>query len=420
MPDVQLSKFVEINPPCRNIDLDVEDEVSFIPMSDVTESGRWINNQSRRYGEVSSGYTYFEEGDILFAKITPCLENGKGCLARNLINDVGFASTEFHVLRAKDNADPEFIYQWSIHKSLRRKAEAAMIGSAGQQRVPASFLESFKIPDIPRKEQKTIAKILSTVDYAIEHTETLIAKQQLIKIGIMRDLLTHGIDEHGNLRSEKTHKFKDSPLGRIPWEWKIVVGADCFTLRAGVEIEGARQSQEGDSLYLKVDDLNLPENLDGILVSQNTFDCPATLTARLLQTGTIVFPKRGAAVHLNRVALLRKRATLDPNLMGLCTKPGISPDFFRSVLLHRNLGTICDDSGIPQINNKHLYPLIFTTPDIDEQNRIVNCVHKSENFLRKHHMQLLKLRSLKSALMKDLLAKNPELDIMGCAEIGDL
>lgn len=143
----------------------------------------------------------------------------------------------------------------------------------------------------------------------------------------MQDLLTRGIDKYGTLRSDKTHKFKDSPLGRIPWEWKTGIGADCFTLRSGVEIEGARQSQEGDSLYLKVDDLNLPENLDGILVSQNTFDCPATLTARLLQTGTIVFPKRGAAIHLNRVALLRKRATLDPNLMGLCTKPGILPDF---------------------------------------------------------------------------------------------
>lgn len=63
---------------------------------------------------------------------------------------------------------------------------------------------------------------------------------------------------------------------------------------------------------------------------------------------------------------------------------------------------------------------MFAIPDIDEQNRIVNCVHKSENLLCKHHVQLLKLRSLKSALMKDLLTKNPELDIMGCAEIGDL
>ena len=256
-----------------------------------------------------------------------------------------------------------------------------------------------------RREQKKIAEIISTVDKATEQTAALIAKQQRVKAGMMQDLLTRVIDEHGNLRSEKIHKFQDSPLGRIPLEWKTGIGTDCFTLRAGLEIEGVRSSQEGDSLYLKVDDLNLPENFNGILVSQSTFDCPATLTARLLQIGTIVFPKRGAAIHLNRVALLRKRATLDPNLMGLCTKPGISPDFFRLVLLHRNLGAICDNSGIPQINNKHLYPLTFAIPDIDEQNRIANRVHNSEDLLRKNHLQLLKLHSLKSALMKDLFTK---------------
>ena len=70
-----------------------------------------------------------------------------------------------------------------------------------------------------KPEQTKIAEILSTVDRAIEQTEALIAKQQRIKTGLMQDLLTRGIDEHGNLRSEQTHKFKDSPLGRIPVEW---------------------------------------------------------------------------------------------------------------------------------------------------------------------------------------------------------
>ena len=73
----------------------------------------------------------------------------------------------------------------------------------------------------PKPEQTKIAEILSTVDRAIEQTEALIAKQQRIKTGLMQDLLTRGIDEHGNLRSEQTHQFKDSPLGRIPVEWEV-------------------------------------------------------------------------------------------------------------------------------------------------------------------------------------------------------
>ena len=291
--------------------------------------------------------------------------------------------------------------------NLEFRYEELRSRSAGEGRAGLSkrILEQIPVSLPPISHQLKIAEFLSTIDRAIAQTKALIAKTEAIKTGMMQDLLTRGIDEQGSLRSEKYHKFKDSPLGRIPLEWKTGIGTDCFTLRAGLEIEGVRSSQEGDSLYLKVDDLNLPENLNGILVSQSTFDCSTTLTARLLQIGTIVFPKRGAAIHLNRVALLRKRATLDPNLMGLCTKPGISPDFFRLVLLHRNLGAICDNSGIPQINNKHLYPLTFAIPDIDEQNRIANRVHNSEDLLRKNHLQLLKLHSLKNALMKDLFTK---------------
>ena len=193
MPDIQLNELVEINPLRPKIDLNPMDEVSFIPMSDVSESGRWINHQSRRFGDVSRSYTYFEEGDVLFAKITPCMENGKGCYPRNLVNGIGFASTEFHVIRAKENADASFLYQWSIYKPLRLKASATMIGSAGQQRVPTSFLESFKVPAIAKQEQIKIAEILSTVDQAIDQTESLVAKQQRIKTGLMQDLLTRGI-----------------------------------------------------------------------------------------------------------------------------------------------------------------------------------------------------------------------------------
>ena len=98
----------------------------------------------------------------------------------------------------------------------------------------ADFVQSGAVPSInqsqisgiqidlpPKPEQTKIAEILSTVDWAIEQTEALIAKQQRIKTGLMQDLLTRGIDEHGNLRSEQTHQFKDSPLGRIPVEWEV-------------------------------------------------------------------------------------------------------------------------------------------------------------------------------------------------------
>ena len=98
-----------------------------------------------------------------------------------------------------------------------------------------------------RAEQTKIAEILSTVDRAIEQTEALIAKQQRIKTGLMQDLLTRGIDEHGNLRSEKTHKFKNSPLGRIPVEW------DVQPVRMLVEVIDATWSPTANSDVLTSD-----------------------------------------------------------------------------------------------------------------------------------------------------------------------
>ena len=86
---------------------------------------------------------------------------------------------------------------------------------------PSVIRHLYSLPSIPEPEQHKIAEILSIVDQAIEQTEALIAKQQRIKTGLMQDLLTRGIDEHGNLRSEQTHQFKDSPLGRIPVEWDV-------------------------------------------------------------------------------------------------------------------------------------------------------------------------------------------------------
>jgi type I restriction enzyme S subunit len=100
-------------------------------MADVSESGQWTNHQVRRLSEIRNGYTPFQEGDLLFAKITACMENGKGAHAVGLANGIGFGATEFHVLRAKPDADARFIYHWLQSAPLRRKAEAMMTSSAG-------------------------------------------------------------------------------------------------------------------------------------------------------------------------------------------------------------------------------------------------------------------------------------------------
>ena len=111
----------------------------------------------RAMGEVRKGYTPFTDGDILWAKITPCMQNGKSCIVEGLPNGVGFGSTEFHVLRvAVPGISKEFVREFISQSAVRRAAAGTFSGSAGQQRVPADFLANLPLPDIPVEQQREI------------------------------------------------------------------------------------------------------------------------------------------------------------------------------------------------------------------------------------------------------------------------
>lgn len=142
----------EINPRIPSQDLPDDLEVSFVPMAEVNENqGQITSCQIKELAEVKKGFTPFLENDVLFAKITPCMENGKAAIARGLSNGFGYGSTEFHVLRAGDLVTPEWIYGLIRLDIFRNIAKGNFIGSVGQQRVPTDFLRSFRVP-LPPKE----------------------------------------------------------------------------------------------------------------------------------------------------------------------------------------------------------------------------------------------------------------------------
>ncbi len=141
-------------------------------------SGRIVAPMERQVKEVEKGYTYFADGDVLFAKITPCMENGKCAVASGLRNAVGFGSTEFHVIRTREEVSPEWVYYFMRQEAVRQEAKRHMTGSAGQQRVPADFVAQVEIPLPPLPEQQRIAGILSRADrlrrlrrYALEMSD---------------------------------------------------------------------------------------------------------------------------------------------------------------------------------------------------------------------------------------------------------
>lgn len=163
---LRLSDVCDINPRLsRTHDLADDDEVSFVPMAAVDEvSGAIRSAEVRRFAEVKKGYTFFADGDVLFAKITPCMENGKAALAGGLAGGRGFGSTEFHVLRAGGQVMPEWLRYFVRREPFRRDAKRNFTGTAGQQRVPTSFLQNALIPVPSRAEQQRIVDLLSRAE----------------------------------------------------------------------------------------------------------------------------------------------------------------------------------------------------------------------------------------------------------------
>lgn len=159
----RLDEVCEINPrmPRSISDIDI---ASFLPMAAVSEDGLISFEEERSVREVKKGYTYFERGDILVAKITPCFENGKATRTSALTKPFGFGSTEFHVLRAGKELDPSYLFQLVWNSKFREVGASNMTGSAGQKRVPADFLKRLEIPLPPLREQQRIAAILDKAD----------------------------------------------------------------------------------------------------------------------------------------------------------------------------------------------------------------------------------------------------------------
>ncbi len=142
--------------------------VSFISMDGVSEDAKLIKTEDRYYSDVSKGFTSFKDDDVLVAKITPCFENGKGAYVTNLTNGIGFGSTEFHVLRAKEGVSAKYIYYLTVMTEFRVRGEMNMQGSAGQKRVTTDYLKSLKLTvPISFTEQNKIATVLTVSDQEI-------------------------------------------------------------------------------------------------------------------------------------------------------------------------------------------------------------------------------------------------------------
>lgn len=170
-PNKRLSSIVDIDPTIRFTGLADDTPISFIPMECIDDTFGEVKEQRETMIAQTKGYTKFEENDLLWAKITPCMQNGKSAIARNLTNGVGCGSTEYYVIRPKtDDLIIDYVYLLLRHHAVLKAAQNSFGGSAGQQRVSSQYMKSIVIPHPPIDVQKSI---IETVTHKKERAKQL-------------------------------------------------------------------------------------------------------------------------------------------------------------------------------------------------------------------------------------------------------
>jgi type I restriction enzyme S subunit len=263
------------------------------------------------------------------------------------------------------------------------------------------------LPD-NKKEQEQIADVLSTIDRAIAQTEAIIAKQQRIKTGLMQDLLTKGIDENGNIRSEATHEFKDSAIGRIPEEWnmsslaecshRVVVGLASSTTHAyrDVGIPMIRNQNIRKGYFDDRDILYLDANFVALFPNKAT------------QERDVITVRTGA--NVGDTAIVPKKYVGSPTFTTLITstkKDILLPEYLvwyvESQLGQSELNRILVGGGKENLNVGQLIKFRVTLPPIEEQKLVVKHLQVIQSQLIEEQITLAKRKKVKTGLMQGLL-----------------
>ena len=357
-------------------------------------------------------YPFFTSGEAILLHHKKQIEGENIFLATGGVANVKYHngevsySTDTYALTT-DNTDLKYLYYFLLNKLYYINSNY-FLGS-GLKHLQKKDLKNHSLV-LPKSttEQKKIAEILSKVDTAIEQTQSLIAKYQRIKTGLMQDLLTKGIDENGNIRSEETHEFKDSELGRIPVEWDYVAtDTMCIENVVGIVIKPTQYYAETGVPMLrsfnvkagKIEMRNLvfmkPEDNDRLIKSKLKLNDVVSVRTGYPGTSAIITEDIAGCNCIDLVISRVKEKILNPNFLVLW----LNSELARIQILNHQ-------SGIAQqhFNVGNMKELLIFKIEIEEQNEILKYMSSTSNVIVDYEKQLLKLTSIKTALMQDLLS----------------
>jgi len=400
--EIPFSELVDVNPrrPLKS-----GERYPYVEMAAVPEGGGRPTHHEER--EFTGGGSRFAVGDILFARITPCTENGKLAYVNELpVGEVGFGSTELIVLAAKPGkADPRFVYQVAASARVRERAISRMLGTSGRQRVPTwYFTEELTIPDIPLPEQRAIAAVLDAVDDTIERTEAVIGATEELRRALLHELLTRGVP---GMHSDWKHV---PGLGTVPACWEVTTLGECSEVRTG---RALNKSKLGTRVVPYLSVANVKDGYLDLSVVKSMAVQDDEATRYRLQLGDVLLTEGGDAdklgrgtiwrgeieecLHQNHIFAVRPdRDRIEPEFLSAYTRSGSARRYF--------LGAAKQTTNLASLNSTQLRQLLVPLPSLDEQCQIVCAVSSLGANLACEQERLTATTAFKGALASALLS----------------
>lgn len=380
---VRLGEVVQLSPKPEMGGLKSHESVAFLAMADVGDDGSVLNVQRRPIADVVKGYTAFRNGDVLLAKISPCFENGKAALVKGLFSDMGFGSTEFHVLRPSEEIDARYLFHLVWNPIFRSKGQQRMTGSAGQKRLPAAFVRDFEV-DLPSiTEQKRIATIL-------DKAQSIWRKRE------QAFLLSNEF-----LRSSFLEIFGDP--AKNPKGWPVVTIRD---LVSSVSYGTSKKTNEGKGKYpvLRMNNLTYSGQIDMASLKYVDLD-PLEEPKYLARRGDVLFNRTNSKDLVGKTAvyesdepmaiagyLVRVRTNDDAN-------PHYLSGFLNSVYGKQLLKSMCKSIiGMANINAQELQSIRIMIPPRSVQDRYAEIVGRTRKLEQRLTSSLGELESINASL----------------------
>jgi len=342
-----------------------------VPMELLSDDGAVDVSNQQVLDEISTGLPLFEKGDVLFAKITPCMENGKGAFVRQLSTRYAFGSTEFHVLRPSKKIDGQFLYYATFNPVYRAYAAENMVGAAGQKRVSSRFLKDTRLFLPPLPEQHRIAGYLDASCRAID-AAVAAKRRQLETLDVVRGSLIETAVTRGMNTGAKNRQIDQDWIASLPEHWtaeriKRVVSRADYGISVSTE-------QEGRYRVLKMGNVQGGE----IVFSKMEF-VDDVIDNLLLETNDLLYNRTNSPDQVGKAALFRgrgeDRVTFASYLVRLRANHRVVPEFLNYVLNCGAFLTFARRLAIPSVQQSNLNStrycrLTIPRPPIAEQNAI--------------------------------------------------